>query len=78
MALPPEAIADLEVRSPLPTAATLEAVASNGAQTLLAVGTRGGAVKSLNGGQCWTAMPPCAATRPGRTWTAWPLTEPDL
>ncbi len=56
-AITPEMIDSFVVRSPLPTAASLEGVTSDG-QRLVGVGTRGGAVKSLDGGLTWSEMPP--------------------
>ena len=56
-AITAEQFATLVARSPRPTAATLEAVAADG-KTVVAVGTRGGAVKSMDGGQSWAPMSP--------------------
>ena len=54
-AITPEQFASLQTRSPQPTAASLEAVAGHGSK-VVAVGTRGGAVRSLDGGTTWSAM----------------------
>jgi hypothetical protein len=52
----PEQVAGLRVRSPQPTAATLESMAAI-ENRIVAVGTRGGGVKSMNGGSSWSTLP---------------------
>lgn len=56
-AITPEGIEAMEVKSPLPGAITLNAMAAVG-NTVVAIGLDGAGVKSTNGGMNWSTMPP--------------------